>query len=166
MFKTKMGKWYTKYSKRNKMLELKKIKDYDDYLVVSNNNIEIYEGTFENAMKYFGINKVNNDLNKVKTSALNIIMYYQLDEKTMTRTTPELARMLNDAFSSQRYYVNEYIRDNIIFECLREAYDKKLIYDDQIIEDLEKSEKYSAKKRLYILKEFYRRYGDIYHPYY
>lgn len=107
-------------------------------------NHEHYYGTYEGALKYFGVN--HNDP-KYKGDLMNVIIYHQFDPKTITKTSNELYYIIIKAMSTKKYWVDENNRHKESMDLLEKCKEKHLIFDDEIFENINTENKRKRKYR-------------------
>lgn len=109
-------------------------------------NHEHFVGSYEQAVKYFGIEEQNI---KSYGELLNIIIYHQTSGLTIPKLSNELYDILINAMGEHKYWVAKYNRKNKALEILDEAEKKGYIFDQKILDTLFKSDKRSSKERIY-----------------
>lgn len=121
-------------------------------------NHEHYVGSYENAIKYFGI-----DENEIKSygKLINIIIYHQTSRQTIPKLSNELYDILINAMSKHKYWVPQEKRHEVAMETLLQAKKAGLIIDDKICKTIEEKAKdnFIAQRRIYLFKLWYE-YND------
>lgn len=94
---------------------------------------EKYQGTYENALKYFGVDK-----SEVKSygKLINIIIYHQTNIHTTQKLSNELYDILYRAQSEHKYWAEEKHRHENCIYALEQAKGMNIIYDDVILDKL------------------------------
>lgn len=114
-----------------------------------NCNHEHYIGTYENALKYFGV-----DTNNIKSygNLKNIIIYHQTSQYTIPKLSNELYDILINAMSEHKYWVEPINRENKAFELLSWANENNYLNDKIIYKTLKNNSESNLKvqKRLYM----------------
>lgn len=109
---------------------------------------EHYSGDYEKALKYFTGGLESREEERYG-DLMNVIIYYQMDEKTITRTSAELYDILLDLSKTKKYWIPPGQRHKEIINILKEADEKHLIFDDEIIKELSKSDLKRSQQRVY-----------------
>lgn len=114
-------------------------------------NHEHYIGTYERAVKYFGV-----DSNEIKSygKLINLVIYHQTSDRTIRKLSNELYDILISAQSEHKYWAPVEKRCENAIETLDTARKMGLIMDDLLIERFSKSDKNSDKQRLYMFKRW------------
>lgn len=119
----------------------------------------VYRGSYVGALKYFNIIEPEG-----KGDLMDIVIAHQLTDKFAIKTTFELFKILFRACDTQKYYIpfNYDLRIETIFGVLNKMDDKKLNFDQEIIDCLKSkiTLKDHQKDRIYRLKCFYREYEE------
>lgn len=113
-------------------------------------NHEHYIGSYEMAIKYFGIEE-----NNIKSygNLINVVIYQQTSQFTIPMFTNELYDKLINCMSEHKYWVPEKERDKKAKEILKEANKIGLIKDKSIYNTIkQKPDNLKAQKRLYFFK--------------
>ena len=122
-------------------------------------NHEHYIGTYEMAVKYFGIDqsKINN-----YGKLINIIFYHQTSQYTVRKFSNELYDLLIKSMSEHKYWIEPKYREKKAFETLNEANKIGLIMDKTIEKSItdKYSENYNQQRRLYLYKIWYEQNVD------
>lgn len=140
------GKWY--YDRRTNSLKKlnKKLEESNKY--------EYFVGTFEKAVEYFGIT-----IDKTKTNnkkLIDIVIYHQLDDRALTKTSAELFDLLVRACSTKNYWENEENRLNTVMDTIVKAKELSLIHDEEILKDCIKSTSKSQNSRVFRYYTWYK----------
>ena len=116
---------------------------------------EHYLGKYEDALKYFGMNP-----NEVKSygKLINIIIYHQTNERTARKFSNELFDIMVKAQSEHKYFAPSSLREENALEALDQANEMGLIYDEILLEKLEKSDRRQSRYRCYLFKEWQKKY--------
>jgi hypothetical protein len=117
---------------------------------------DIYSGTYELAVKYFGINQ---DDIKPYGRLINIVIFQQTSGRTVRKLSNELFDILVNAQSEHKWWAPPQQREQRAIDTIDEAQKMGLIFDDQIVHRLEKSDRKNDQNRLYMFhlwqKDFY-----------
>lgn len=119
-------------------------------------NHEHYQGSFENAVKYFGV-----EPSTVKSGGrlLNIVIYHQTDARTTKKLSNELFDILMVAQSNKKYFEDPKNREEKALEALDQAKSLNIIYDDEIVAKLSKSDRSQSHFRIKLYKSWLKKYG-------
>lgn len=112
-------------------------------------NHEHYIGTYENAVKYFGI-----DTNEIQSygNLMNIIIYQQTSQFTIPKLSNELYEKLIDAMSEHKYWVPQDQRHNKAMEILNQAEKAGFIKDDIICKTIKEKVNVKSQRRVYLFE--------------
>jgi hypothetical protein len=94
---------------------------------------EHFEGTYEQALKYFLGTANQKTVPNVEDKLYNIVLYHQLSYNTIMKTSAELYDILMKACSLRKYWVEDINRHNVIMNVLDKAKENYLIKDDEIL---------------------------------
>lgn len=120
-------------------------------------NHEHYIGTYERAVKYFGIEQ---DEIKSYGNLLNIIIYHQTSQYTVPKLSNELYDIMISAMSEHKYWTKPSERHKRAMETLKIANKKNYIMDKIICKTIEEKGNINAKKRKYMY-EVWCKQNDI-----
>lgn len=112
---------------------------------------EHFTGTYEKAQMYF-LGRIESEVGNKKLK--DIIIFHQLDERTLTKSSAELYDILMQACSTKDYWVPEDERHDSVMQALHEAEDEYLILDDAIFAKTDENSPERMKKRLYKLQKW------------
>lgn len=110
-------------------------------------NHEHYIGTYERAVKYFGVSQ--NDIQSYG-DIFNIIYYHQTSQFTIPKLSNELYDILIDSMSEHKYWTPENLRHQKAIEALNKAKKAGLIKDIQICKTIKEKGNVKSKQRVYI----------------
>lgn len=91
---------------------------------------EHFVGTYEKALQYFGVDPTEVSGHK---QLIDIVIFHQLSDRTVTKTSSELYYILMRACSEPQYWVPPQDRHHVVMDVLRSCRDKYLIKDDEIL---------------------------------
>ena len=126
-------------------------------------NHEHYNGTYENALKYFCVSEEDKDNIKSYGNLMYVILYHQTSDKTIPKLSNELFDILIRLQKEHKYWALEKDREKNAYELLDKAKEKGLLFDDKIIEslksvaeneDLQISRRNKAKSRIYYYEKW------------
>jgi hypothetical protein len=112
-------------------------------------NHEHYQGTFENALKYFGVDEV-----KGWGKLMNIIVYHQTSGMTVPKLTNELLDILVKAQKERKYWSNPEEREQMALDAIANAERIGLISDERLLDMLRNSERDAAKSRIWAYEKW------------
>lgn len=112
-------------------------------------NHEHYQGTFEGALKYFGIYDV-----KSWGNLINIVVYHQTSDKTVPKLSNELFDILVRAQSNHKYWAVPLERESNALKIIEEAEKAGLIYDENLIKILESSDRKASQSRVWAYRKW------------
>lgn len=107
-------------------------------------NHEHYIGTYERAVKYFGIDQ--NEINSYG-NLFNIVMYHQTSQYTVPKLSNELYDILINAMSEHKYWIPIEKREEKAFEILDLAKKSGYIIDDRICKSIDEKAKDNPKQQ-------------------
>lgn len=110
-------------------------------------NHEHYIGTYERAVKYFGV--LQNEI-KSYGNLLNIIIYHQTSQYTVPKLSNELYDILINAMSEHKYWIEPNARHAEAIKTLDLANSKGYIFDALICKTIDERGNDNAKKRKYM----------------
>lgn len=102
-----------------------------------NRSHEHFSGTYQAALNYFGVDQ--RDVSGYK-KLKDIVVFHQLSDRTLTKTSSELYEILIEACSKPQYWVPEEDRHRVVMEVLESCKDSYLIKDDEILEKARRGE--------------------------
>lgn len=122
-------------------------------------NHEHYVGTYERAVKYFGIEQ-----NEIQSwgNLANIIIYHQTSQHTVPKLSNELYDILMSAMSEHKYWVEPNLRHDKAMEMLAYAKQKGYIMDDLICKTIETKAKdnVNQQRRKYMFEKWCDQNGE------
>ena len=117
-----------------------------------NLNHEHFIGSYELAVKYFGI-----DENQIKSygNLMNIIIYHQSGLYTYPKLSNELFNILINAMSEHKYWIEPKYRNEKALEILSQAKKCNYIMDEKICKTIKQNkDNLKAQKRLFFYKKW------------
>ena len=120
-------------------------------------NHEHYIGTYEHAVKYFGIDQ--NEINSYG-NLFNIIIYHQTSQYTVPKLSNELYDILINAMSEHKYWTPTEKREEKAFETLDLAKKSGYIIDDKICKSIDEKAKdnHKQQRRKYMFEIWKNKY--------
>ena len=112
-------------------------------------NHEHYQGTFDGALKYFGVSEV-----KSWGNLMNIVIYHQTSDRTFPKLSNELFDILVHAQSDHKYWAAALEREENALKVLDEAEKAGLIYDSKLLPMLESSERKASRDRAWACRRW------------
>lgn len=114
-------------------------------------NHEHYIGTYERAVKYFGIKE---DEIQSWGNLINIVVYHQTSQYTIPKLSNELYDILIDAMSEHKYWVEADRRHEKAMEILKLANQKGYIIDDRICKTISEKaqDNFKQQRRKYMFE--------------
>lgn len=108
---------------------------------------EIYTGSYENALKYFGVD--GNSLEGYG-KLIHLVIYHQTDDRTFKKLSSELFDILIRAQSEMKYWAPPNKRKENALNTLDQAEALGLIFDEDLKSVLRSSDRKASKNRLYM----------------
>lgn len=106
-----------------------------------------FVGKYEDAIKYFTGGQI--EMEKGYGDLIDIVIFYQLNDDVITRTSAELYYQMMDAAATKKYWIPAEHRQKYVMEKLKQAEKLDLIKDEEILRDLRKSGKKRSERRIY-----------------
>lgn len=121
---------------------------------------EHYIGTYERAVKYFGIEQ---EYIKSYGHLMNIIIYHQTSQYTVPKLSNELYDILINAMAEHKYWVPFNQRHEKAIAILKEAKEKGYLIDNLICKTIEKTaaDNLNQQRRKYLFEKWTKENGEI-----
>ena len=104
---------------------------------------ETYVGTYEQALKWFGVTA-----GKSWGDLMNVVVYHQTDPRTFPKLSSELFDILVRAQSEHKYWTEPSMRESVAIATIEKAEKVGLVQDERLLEVLKKSDRKASVDRV------------------